>query len=85
MTRSDTPPTDLHRIATPALPAPERASSQTPAAARDVLLAAQAETRRGLKAGRAALVDAKSAYGEAQWSGEHDRRPEPGLLVRARL
>ncbi len=71
MTRSDTP-------APPASPS-RRAGPG------DALLAAQVETRRGLKAGASALARAKGAYGEAQWSGEHDRRPEPGLLVRARL
>ncbi len=77
MTRTDTP-----ALAAPPVPQ-DRGSHR--AAAGDTLLTAQSEARRGLRAGAAALVHAKSAYGEAQWSGEHDRRPEPGLLVKARL
>ncbi len=80
MTRSDTF----------ALPAPRprrRETAAAPCANRpgEALLAAQAQARRGLQAGTGALVHARSAYGEAQWSGEHDRRPEAGLLVRTRL
>ncbi len=79
----------MTRTDTPALPAPDGTSrSRTPSpigAPGEALVAAQQDVRRGLKAGRSALVHAKSAYGEAQWSGDHDRRPEPGLLVRAKL
>ena len=84
MTRTDTP-------ALPA-PSPDAPSLDVPGLRDgprgnpgDALVAAQRETRRGLKAGASALADARTAYGEAQWCGEHDRRPEPGLLVRARL
>lgn len=79
----------MTRTDTPALPAAPTSLRKTRGSrvvnAADALLTAQAETRRGLKAGTASLARAKCAYGEAQWSGEHDRRPEPGLLVRTRL
>ena len=84
MTQSET----LALPAPPAVPVSSRRAGRHDARAAgpgDALIAAQAHVHRGLKAGRSALVDAKSAYGEAQWSGGHDRRPEPGLLVRARL
>ncbi|WP_158918318.1 hypothetical protein [Caulobacter sp. S45] len=48
-------------------------------------LLAQAERRRGLKAGPQAVAAAKSAYTEAEWSGEADRRRPLGAITRKRV
>ena len=45
----------------------------------------QATSRRGLRGGQPVLDAARTAYLSTQWSGEHDRRPEPGLLRRTRV
>ena len=51
----------------------------------DAQLLGQAGARRGLREGSPALVRARAAYLSTEWSGDDDRRPKPGLLVRGRL
>ena len=48
-------------------------------------LLGQEGARHGLRAGAPALRRARAAYLTAEWSGEDDRRPEAGLLVRRGL
>lgn len=71
----------MRRPGTPNLPVPV-AGPQS--AAPGSLLEAHAGARRGLREG-GETARARSAYLKAQWSGEDDRRPEPGLLTRTRL
>ena len=40
----------------------------------------QSGQRRGLKGGQPVLDAARSAYLDAEWRGEHDRRLAPGTL-----
>lgn len=40
----------------------------------------QPGVRRGLKGGAPVLSAARGAYLSAEWSGETDRRPAPGLV-----
>ena len=48
-------------------------------------LLAQAERRRGLKAGPQAAEVASSAYAEAEWSGGADRRRPVGGAARKKV
>ncbi len=38
--------------------------------------------KRGLKGGPETLEAARTAYLSAEYSGDHDRRPQPGLVRR---
>jgi hypothetical protein len=53
--------------------------------AADLHLLAQAERRRGLKAGPQAAETASSTYAKAEWSGEADRRRPVGGAARKRV
>ena len=48
-------------------------------------MAAQTGARRGLRGGAPVLEAARSAYLGAEYSGEHDRRPPSGLLVKTAI
>lgn len=73
------------------LPAPfvgaraARAEAPAASASVDAQLLGRAYVRRGLREGGAALRRARAAYLSAEWSGDDDRRPPAGLLVRTRL
>jgi hypothetical protein len=53
--------------------------------AADLHLLAQAERRRGLKAGPQAAETASTTYAKAEWSGEADRRRPVGGTARKRV
>lgn len=60
--------------AEPAAPAPVEAQ-----------VLGQGGAKRGLREGPTALKRARTAYLSTEWSGEDDRRPGAGLLVRDKL
>ena len=70
--------------AAPARP-PARPAARDAGSALDAQIAGATGARRGLREGAAALTRARRAYLAAEWSGEDDRRPAPGLLARHRL
>jgi hypothetical protein len=51
----------------------------------DAQLYGQTGQKRGLKGGAPVLDAARTAYLEAEYSGEADRRPPPGLIMRSRI
>jgi hypothetical protein len=64
-----------------------KSSAQPPpdAATFTAQIMGQTGARRGLKGGPPVLKQARSAYLETEYSGEHDRRPPAGLLRKTKV
>jgi hypothetical protein len=58
------------------------ARSSRPVGAYAAQMMGQDGQRRGLRGGAPVLEAARSAYLGAEYSGEHDRRPPSGLILR---
>jgi len=54
-------------------------------AAFEAQLLGQGGQKRGLKGGKEVLVKARGAYLGAEYSGEADRRPRPGLVKKTEI
>lgn len=65
----------------PASRSPARSSTAYPDAGFEAQLLGQPYQRRGLRGGAPVLEAARGAYLSAEYAGEGDRRPAPGLLT----
>ena len=64
---------------------PARPAPTTKAGAFDAQLIGQDGAKRGLKGGAPVLDAARAAYLGAEFSGEADRRPPAGLIMRSKI
>jgi len=71
------------------VPAPERHEADPPAPPSDAAFAAQilgqGGQKKGLKGGKEVLDQARKGYLGAEYSGEADRRPPPGLIKKTEV